>query len=98
MWGRRSGTRTQSTPPWSASPARPGIPKALAVRLSDGRVSLSQRLTTALASVVGPRLAPRPGRGFTKAGDSYTPAVEDVVVEVVAGTTRPAIVTVMRLR
>jgi hypothetical protein len=72
-------------------------PKALAVRLPDGRVALSQRLTTALATVVGPRL-PRSGRAFTKAGDSYTPAVGDVVVEVVAGTTRHAAVTVMRLR
>lgn len=73
-------------------------PKALAVRLPDGRVALSQRLTPALASVVGPRLVPGPGRAFTKAGDSYTPAVGDVVVEVVAGTTRHAVVTVMRLR
>ncbi|MFD8933210.1 ATP-dependent DNA ligase [Streptomyces mirabilis] len=31
-------------------------PKALAVRLPDGRVALSQRLTTALSSVVAPRL------------------------------------------
>jgi hypothetical protein len=55
-------------------------PKALAVRLDDGRVALSQRLTTALASVIGPRLPPRPRRAFTKAGDSYTPAVCNVVV------------------
>ncbi|MEV7739131.1 hypothetical protein AB0O75_45065 [Streptomyces sp. NPDC088921] len=68
------------------------------MRLPDGRVALSQRLTTALASVVGPRLVPQAGRAFTKAGDSYTPAVGDVVAEVVAGTTRHAAVTVMRLR
>ncbi|MDQ0904686.1 ATP-dependent DNA ligase [Streptomyces canus] len=73
-------------------------PKALAVRLPDGRVALSQRLTTALASVVGPRLVPEAGRAFTEAGDSYTPAVGDVVMEVMAGTTRHAVVTVMRLR
>lgn len=73
-------------------------PKALAVRLPDGRVALSQRLTTALASVVGPRLVPQSGRAFTKAGDSYTPATGDVVVEVVAGTTRHTVVTVVRLR
>jgi hypothetical protein len=54
-------------------------PKALAVRLPDGRVALSQRLTTALASVLGPRLVPETGRAFTEAGDSYTPAVGDVV-------------------
>ncbi|MFJ9634872.1 DNA ligase [Streptomyces sp. NPDC101175] len=73
-------------------------PKALAVRLPDGRVALSQRLTTALASVVGPRLVPQAGRTFTKVGDSYTPAAGDLVVEVVAGTTRHAVVTVVRLR
>ncbi|MET9444710.1 hypothetical protein [Streptomyces sp. NPDC006610] len=48
-------------------------PKALAVRLPDGRVALSQRLTTALASVVGPRLLPQAERAFTTAGDSYRP-------------------------
>jgi hypothetical protein len=37
--------------------------------LPDGRVALSQRLTTALAAVVGPRLVPETGRAFTKAGD-----------------------------
>ncbi|MGM0361730.1 DNA ligase [Streptomyces griseoaurantiacus] len=73
-------------------------PKALAVRLPDGRVALSQRLTTALASVVGPCLVPQAGRAFTRAGDSYTPATGDVVVEVVSGTTRHAVVTVVRLR
>ncbi|MEV5355861.1 hypothetical protein [Streptomyces sp. NPDC052693] len=50
-------------------------PKALAVRLPDGRVALSRRLTTALVS-----------------------AVCDVVVEILAGTTRHAVVTVVRLR
>lgn len=38
------------------------------------------------------------GRAFTKDGDSYTPAGCDVMVEVVAGTTRHAVVTVVRLR
>ncbi len=61
-------------------------------------MALSQRLTTALASVVGPRLVPKFGRAFTATGDSYTPAVGDVVVEVVAGTSRHAIITGMRLR
>ncbi|MCL7429839.1 hypothetical protein [Streptomyces sp. YS415] len=73
-------------------------PKALAVRLPDGRVALSQRLTTALASIIGPRLVPQAGRAFTKAGDSYTPATGDVTVEVMAGTNRHAVVTVVRLR
>ncbi|MFD9099038.1 hypothetical protein [Streptomyces collinus] len=60
-------------------------PKALAVRLPDGRVTLSLRLTTALASEVGPHLVPQAGRASTKAGDAYTPAAGDVVAEVVAG-------------
>ncbi|WP_233436210.1 hypothetical protein [Streptomyces anulatus] len=59
---------------------------------------LSQRLTTTLASVVGPRLVPKTGRAFTKAGDTYTPARGDIVVEVVAGTPRHAVVTAVRLR
>ncbi|MFJ3309589.1 hypothetical protein ACIPSA_42510 [Streptomyces sp. NPDC086549] len=79
-------------------PGTPRHPKTLAVRPPDGRVALSQRLTTALASVVGLRLVPQAGRAFTKASDSYTPAVGDVVMEVVAGTTRHAVVTVTRLR
>ncbi|MEU9352428.1 hypothetical protein AB0D65_15825 [Streptomyces griseoloalbus] len=33
-------------------------PKSLAVQLPDGRIALSQQLTTALASVVAPRLVP----------------------------------------
>lgn len=51
-----------------------------------------------LASVVGPRLVAQAGRAFTNAGDSYTPAVGDVVGEVVADTTRHSVVAVVRLR
>lgn len=69
-----------------------------AARLPDGRVALSQKLTTALAAVIGPHMVPQAGRASTKAGDSYTPATGDVTVEVVAGTTRHAVVTVVRLR
>ncbi|MER5927274.1 DNA ligase [Streptomyces mirabilis] len=73
-------------------------PKALAVRLPDGRVALSQRLTTALATRIAPRLVPQPGRAHTQDGDAYTPVSGEIVVEVVAGTTRHAVVTVVRLR
>ncbi|MBO3680444.1 hypothetical protein [Streptomyces sp. NEAU-YJ-81] len=74
-------------------------PKALAVRLPDGRVALTQRLSTALASGIAPHMVvPQDGQEFTKAGDSCTPAEGDAVVEVVAGTTRHAVVTVVRLR
>jgi ATP-dependent DNA ligase len=72
-------------------------PRALAVRLPDGRVALSQRLTTVLAASVAPRLVPQSGRAYTQAGDAYTPVSGEVVVEVVAGTTRHAVVTVVRL-
>ncbi|MFE4997705.1 DNA ligase [Streptomyces mirabilis] len=73
-------------------------PKALAVRLPDGRIALSQRLTTALATRIAPRLVPQPERAHTQDGDAYTSASGEIVVEVVAGTTRHAVVTVVRLR
>ncbi|MFF1746194.1 hypothetical protein [Streptomyces mirabilis] len=73
-------------------------PKALAVRLPDGHVALSQRLTTVLAASVAPRLVPQPGRAYTQGGDASTPASGEIVVEVMAGTTRHAVVTVVRLR
>jgi hypothetical protein len=74
--------------------------KALVVRLPDGRVALSQRLTAVLSAAVAARLVPQPGRASAKADDSHTAAggdvVVDVVVDVVAGTTRHAVVTVVR--
>ncbi|WP_371641666.1 ATP-dependent DNA ligase [Streptomyces mirabilis] len=73
-------------------------PRALAVRLPDGRIALSQRLTTALATRIAPYLVPQPGRAYTQGGDAYTPVSAQVVVEVVAGTTRHAVLTVVRLR
>ncbi|MFC9431675.1 hypothetical protein [Streptomyces sp. NPDC056987] len=72
-------------------------PKALVVRLPDGRAVLSQRLSTALSSLIGPHLVPRSGPASTTSGDSYIPVDGDVVVEVVVGTTRNAVVTVVRL-
>ncbi|MET7355372.1 ATP-dependent DNA ligase [Streptomyces mirabilis] len=73
-------------------------PRALAVRLPDGRIALSQRLTTALATQIAPYLVPQSGRAYTQGGDAYTPVSAEAVVEVVAGTTRHAVVTVVRLR
>ncbi|MEU1449825.1 ATP-dependent DNA ligase [Streptomyces mirabilis] len=73
-------------------------PRALAVRLPDGRIALSQRLTTALATRIAPRLVPQPERAYTQDGDAYTPVSGEVIVEVVAGTTRHAVVTVVRPR
>ncbi|MDH6222062.1 hypothetical protein [Streptomyces pseudovenezuelae] len=59
-------------------------PRALAVRLPDGHVTLSQRLTTALATRIAPHLHPRTGQAATTAGDAYTPTTGEVTVEVVA--------------
>ncbi|QDN96062.1 DNA ligase [Streptomyces sp. RLB1-9] len=73
-------------------------PRALAVRLPDGRIALSQRLTTALATRIAPRLVPQSGHAHTQDGDAYTPVSGEIVVEVAAGTTRHAVVTVVRLR
>jgi ATP-dependent DNA ligase len=73
-------------------------PRALAVRLPDGRVALSQRLTTALATRIAPHLVPQPERAYTQGGDACTPVSGEVVVEVIAGTTRHSVVTVVRLR
>ncbi|MCX4411507.1 DNA ligase [Streptomyces sp. NBC_01764] len=73
-------------------------PQALAVRLPDGQIAVSQRLALALATRIAPRLVPQTGRANTQGGDAYTPVSGEVVVEVVAGTTRHAVVTVVRLR
>ncbi|WP_217212919.1 ATP-dependent DNA ligase [Streptomyces sp. AC550_RSS872] len=75
-------------------------PRALAVRLPDGRVALTQSLKAPLAAQVAVHLAasgpPRSAR--TRAGEPYTTAAPGPVVEVLAGTSRHAVVTVTRLR
>lgn len=76
-------------------------PRALVVRLPDGRVSLTQRLTASVAAAAAVHLmASGPGpRARTPAGDAFTPVDVDLVVEVLAGTTaRHAFVTVTRIR
>ncbi|MFC9534406.1 DNA ligase [Streptomyces sp. NPDC056975] len=76
-------------------------PRALAVRLPDGRIALSQTLPGPLAAHLGTLLAGSgpPRRAHTPGGDSYNTVPHDlVVVEVLAGTTRHAVVTVTRLR
>ncbi|MFF1747724.1 ATP-dependent DNA ligase [Streptomyces mirabilis] len=72
-------------------------PRALAVRLPDGHVALSQRLTTALATRIAPHLVPQPERAYTQDSDAYTPVSGEVVVQAMAGATRHAVVTVVRL-
>ncbi|MEV0443511.1 hypothetical protein AB0I84_13225 [Streptomyces spectabilis] len=74
-------------------------PRALAVRLPDGRTVLSQRLTAALAAQAAAWLREAPGRQVrTDGGDAYTTVPDGLVVEVLAGTTRHKAVTVTRVR
>ncbi|MFC9816493.1 DNA ligase [Streptomyces virginiae] len=79
----------------------PAQPRALAVRLDDGRTVLTQRLPAALARAAAAYLADAaPGPpAVTATGDAYTTTtVEDLMVEVLAGTTRHQVVTATRLR
>ncbi|MFD8218053.1 hypothetical protein ACFV2U_31145, partial [Streptomyces sp. NPDC059697] len=48
-------------------------PQALAVRLPDGRIALSQRLTTTLATQIAPRLVPSPGARTRRAATPTYP-------------------------
>ncbi|WP_405944772.1 ATP-dependent DNA ligase [Streptomyces sp. NBC_00932] len=77
-----------------------GRPTHLAVKLPDGRVALSRRLT---AVVRAPAAAALRGGGAGRAahaegGEAYTECEPGPVVEVLAGTTRHATVTVTRVR
>ncbi|MEV5950369.1 ATP-dependent DNA ligase [Streptomyces sp. NPDC051993] len=78
----------------------PSHPRALAVRLPDGRRALTQRLTAPLSGAAAARLASAGpgGRARTDGGDTYTSVSTDLMVEVLAGTTRHAVVTVTRIR
>ncbi|QOV40210.1 DNA ligase [Streptomyces ferrugineus] len=75
-------------------------PRALAVRLPDGRIALSQALKAAPSAQMAPFLeGAGPGRqARTGGGDRYRAVDVDAVVEVLAGTTRHAVVTVTRVR
>ncbi|MEW2393142.1 DNA ligase [Streptomyces venezuelae] len=76
-----------------------GRPKQVAVLLPDGRRVLSQTLTAPLAAEVARAIAAAgPGRrARTDGGESYT-TTTGLTVEVAAGTTRHAVVTVTRTR
>lgn len=78
----------------------PSRPRALAVRLPDGRTALSQRLGAPLAAQAAVYLtgAPKGGRAGPTAGDAYVAVELGLTVEVLAGTTRHGVVTVARLR
>jgi ATP-dependent DNA ligase len=75
-------------------------PRALAVCLPDGRIALSQALKAPLAAQVAVHFAASgPSRtARTRAGEAYATTAPGLVVEVLAGTTRHAVVTVTRLR
>ncbi|MET8822632.1 ATP-dependent DNA ligase [Streptomyces rochei] len=75
-------------------------PRHLAVRLPEGRVALSQTLTAPLAAQVAPALVPAgpPRRARAPGGEAYNAVDTDALVEVLAGTTRHAVVTVTRVR
>ncbi|WP_186780061.1 hypothetical protein [Streptomyces salinarius] len=75
-------------------------PRHLAVLLPDGRTAFSQTLAAPLAAQVAPHLvaAGRARRARTGTGDAYNATEVDLVVEVLAGTTRHAVVTVTRVR
>ncbi|MFJ6558117.1 DNA ligase [Streptomyces luteogriseus] len=75
-------------------------PRNLAVRLPEGRTALSQTLTAPLAAQVAPHLTGGAAtRSRTSGGDPYNKVQElHLEVEVLAGTTRHAVVTVTRTR
>ncbi|MFF1743806.1 ATP-dependent DNA ligase [Streptomyces mirabilis] len=76
-------------------------PRALAVRLPNGRTALTQTLSAPLAAQIAQVLVTaRPAeRGHADTGETYTRIPSGLaVVEVLAGTTRHALVTPLRLR
>ncbi|WP_055530019.1 ATP-dependent DNA ligase [Streptomyces alboniger] len=74
-------------------------PHRVAVRLPDGRRVLSRALTAPLSAALARFIAAAgPGqRAHTDDGERYT-TLEGLVVEVAAGTTRHATVSVTRIR
>ncbi|MFD8779197.1 DNA ligase [Streptomyces sp. NPDC059916] len=75
-------------------------PHRVAVRLPDGSRVLSQALTAQVAAEIARHvLNAGPGRrARTSAGEAYVTTSRGLVVEVLAGTTRHAVVTVTRVR
>lgn len=75
-------------------------PRALVLRLPDGRRVLSQALTPPVAAEVARHVAEvgLGRRARTEDGEAYTTLGGGLVVEVLAGTTRHAVVTVTRVR
>ncbi|MEU9781450.1 DNA ligase [Streptomyces phaeochromogenes] len=83
---RHSETTDAEVAGFTGSAARP---RALAVRLPDGRVAMSQALTAPLAAQVSVHLVPvadSARQARTATGDAYSAVHTDVVVEVLAGS------------
>ncbi|MET8129308.1 DNA ligase [Streptomyces sp. NPDC005065] len=98
-WRKQRHSDTVDAPVvgYTGPPARP---RTVAVQLPDGRTAPSQALTAPLAAAISEHLA-RSGPAHsarTSAGATYSTTSEGLVVEVLAGTTRHAVVTVTRLR
>ncbi|MFI5864609.1 DNA ligase [Streptomyces sp. NPDC051546] len=79
---------------------RPSRPRALAVRLPDGRTALSQPVSAQIAAQAAAQLTGSPPvrRAQTDTGAVYEAVEPGLLVEVLAGTTRHSVVTVTRLR
>ncbi|MFE4990592.1 DNA ligase [Streptomyces mirabilis] len=76
-------------------------PRTLAVRLPNGRTALTQTLSAPLAAQIARVLvtAGPAERGHADTGETYTRIPSGLaVVEILAGTTRHAVVTPLRLR
>ncbi|MFD4855108.1 ATP-dependent DNA ligase [Streptomyces atratus] len=75
-------------------------PTHLVVELPDGRVALSRRLSAPVRFHAAPALVVSdPGvAAWTSGGEAYTTCDRGLLVEVLAGTTRHATVTVTRVR
>jgi bifunctional non-homologous end joining protein LigD len=75
-------------------------PRALVVRLPDGRVRLTRAIGPRLAAQVAAQVAlSQPGpTARLGTGELYTAVVIDLIVEVLADTTRHGVVSVTRLR
>ncbi|WP_240362051.1 hypothetical protein [Streptomyces sp. MBT27] len=75
-------------------------PHAVAVRLDDGTVALSQRLPGVLAAELGAHLTGQTARagGRARGGETYREVEDGPTVEMLAGSGRHGVITVTRLR
>ncbi|MEU6847461.1 hypothetical protein ABZ930_36935 [Streptomyces sp. NPDC046716] len=74
------------------------LPWHLAMRLPDGHIALTRPLTTNLTAQLTPHLSQvePSGSAVATAGEPYKTLATQLVVEVAAGTTRHAVVSMIR--